>query len=143
MLAGKSGLWLSCFQAACVIPPDCAPDCINKGWLNVGPSVYRGKATEACCILPPTYLILSAEPYLRDCRMAFMKHVLPKFRRPVAPKAAPSWQRQVTCINMYVYKRLDTLSYGKTLVQTFDWYLYIFKYILKMSLAEVRLKGKF
>lgn len=40
-------------------------------------------------------LLPSADPYLRDCRMAFMKHVLPKFRRPVAPNAAPSWQRQL------------------------------------------------
>lgn len=30
--------------------------------------------------------------YLRDCRMAFMKHVFPKFRKPVAPTAIPSWQ---------------------------------------------------
>lgn len=32
------------------------------------------------------------QSYLRDCRMAFMKHVFPKFRKPVAPTAIPSWQ---------------------------------------------------
>lgn len=31
--------------------------------------------------------------YLRDCRMAFMKHVLPKFRRPVAPRATFSCKK--------------------------------------------------
>lgn len=50
------------FPSSLCNPPNCAPDYINKGWLLVGPWLYRGRATESCHRLgsPPTYLVLSA-----------------------------------------------------------------------------------
>ncbi len=102
-LIWKSGCDCALFPSSRCNSPHCAPDCINKGWLIEGPGVCRGRAAEPFrkTSSPPTYLVVSAEPYLRDCRMAFMKQVLPKLRRPVAPSATPSWQRQVRHIFMY------------------------------------------
>lgn len=78
-------------------PPPTVPQSvlIKDDW-SWGPGATEGRgATEAFC-QAATHPQLSAEAHLRDCRMAFIKHVLPKFRRPVAPSAAESYQRRQT-----------------------------------------------